>query len=264
MEAESLFNSDSFSLSKNFSNVVDADMFPTRTVEFQILLRVVVSVSSILSVIGSIAIILSYALIKELKTLARHTLVCLAIADLLLNVSGLLGIVSEVSALDPDESSTLAHVDKNSSLGNWCKTQAAVLVFGTESSILWTVGVAVYMFALVVVQPKVRRWGVILVAILHVVCWGVPFILTLWLLLAGFLWFDSAATPGFCAIVGRTTHTNNSVQHTSPELYPIIVGYEIWIYITFVVLPVLYIALSCYIRKNVSCSLFSGLLNIVL
>ena len=147
-------------------------------------------------------------------------------------MSGLLGIVSKVSALEPhDESDTLEH--KNSPLGNWCKTQAAGLVFGTESSILWTMGVAIYMFTLVVVQPKMKKWGLLLVTVLHILCWGIPFILTLWLLLAGFLWFDSAATPGFCAIVGRTTHANKTVEHHNPELYPIIVGYEMWLYIAF-------------------------------
>ena len=230
---------------ENFSVVVDSKeiFFPTKTVQFQILLKVVVSVSCLLSIIGSIAIILSYAFFKEMRTLARHTLVCLSIADLLLNLSGFLGIVTEVSSLE---------AALHSPLGNWCKTQAAVLVFGTESSIMWTIGVAVYMFVLVVVQPKMQRWGLKLVVVLHFVCWGIPFILTLWLLLDGYLWYDSAATPGFCAIVGRSTHDNVSAGDEQPELYPIIVGYEIWLYITFIVLPALYVTLSYHVRTKVT------------
>ena len=247
MEEDYLYDNEGLSFD-NFSIVVDTKeiFFPTKTVQFQTLLKVVVSVSCLLSIIGSTAIILSYAFFKEMRTLARHTLVCLSIADLLLNLSGFLGIVTKVSSLKADQFAL------HSPLGNWCRTQAAVLVFGTESSIMWTVGVAVYMFVLVVVQPKTQRWGLKLVVVLHFVCWGIPFVLTLWLLLDGYLWFDSAATPGFCAIIGQSTHDNVSATDEQPKLYPIIVGYEIWLYITFIVLPALYVTLSCHVRTKVT------------
>ena len=79
MEAEEslydAYNSDLFdSITFNISTA-EKIIFPTRTIEFQILLRVVVSISSILSIIGSTSIILSYAFMKELRTLARHTIV---------------------------------------------------------------------------------------------------------------------------------------------------------------------------------------------
>lgn len=35
-------------------------------------------------------------------------------------------------------------------------------------------------------------------------------------------------------------------------LMPQIVGYEVWLYLTFVVLPVLYIWIRCYIRVKVN------------
>ena len=57
-----------------------------------------------------------------------------------------------------------------------CTAQAAFSVFGTESSILWTIAVAVYLFVI-----AFSRWPIVaklLVHVLHVTCWGVPFIIT--------------------------------------------------------------------------------------
>lgn len=226
--------------------------FPTKIKEFQTLLKVIISITSFLSVLGSMAIIVTYLFLKEM--MARHTfLIYLSIADLFITLSSLLGILTQVSSLDSSKHRSTISSSTNSALGNWYKVQVAVQVFETESSILWTMGVAVNMFALAVVKPKVYRWGIKLVVVLHLVFWVIPFILTLWLLLAGFLWYDSDATPGFCAIVGRSTHHNSTMDIDQSQQYPIIVGYEMWLYLAFIVLLVLYITLSCYICKKVGC-----------
>ena len=66
---------------------------------------------------------------------------------------------------------------ENGTVPYWlCTAQAAFSVFGTESSILWTIAVAVYLFVI-----AFSRWPIVaklLVPVLHVTCWGIPFIIT--------------------------------------------------------------------------------------
>lgn len=230
-------------------NINDSEsiFFPTHTKEFRTILTVVVAITSILSVIGSLLIITTFAFFKEIRTLARQVLVCLSVADLIVATASLLGLLTDFSSKFEDGKTPKHH------LRNWCKTQAAFHVFATESSILWTIAVAVYMFVLVVVQPSRHKWGVKLVAVFHIVCWGIPFLPTFWLAIDGYLGYDSAATPGFCAIVGN--HTKMGFHLTTEDgrvVYPIIIGYEIWLYIAFIVLPILYISVRCRVRIKVS------------
>ena len=66
---------------------------------------------------------------------------------------------------------------ENGTVPYWlCTAQAAFSVFGTESSILWTIAVAVYLFVIAFSSwPTVAK---LLVPVLHVACWGIPFIIT--------------------------------------------------------------------------------------
>lgn len=226
-----------------FNSTVNAS---ANTLDFKILLTIAVSVTSLLSLIGSLAIILTFVFFKEIRTLGRQLLVCLSVADCLVAVASLLGLWTDFSS----------KVGKSTSIAlfNWCKTQAAVHVFGTESSILWTMAVAIYVFVLVVVQPRwPQNWGIKLVSLLHVLCWGIPFVLTLWLAIAGYLGYDLAATPGFCAIVGERMSSLAYQFHEGDfVVYPIVIGYEIWLYLAFITLPVLYISVRCSVQLKVN------------
>ena len=66
---------------------------------------------------------------------------------------------------------------ENGTVPYWpCTAQAAFSVFGTESSILWTIAVGVYLFVI-----AFSRWPTVaklLVPVLHIACWGIPFIIT--------------------------------------------------------------------------------------
>ncbi len=73
---------------------------------------------------------------------------------------------------------TLPHADyftdsTSGPTGKWyCTTQAFFSVFGTDSSILWTIAVAIYMFVIVVPQkPAIAK---ALIPVFYIVCWGVP------------------------------------------------------------------------------------------
>ena len=59
------------------------------------------------------------------------------------------------------------------------------------------------------------------------------------------LGFQPGGDPAFCGILG--TETVNSTE-TQRIVYPIIIGYEVWNYLAFLVLPVLYVSVRCKIR----------------
>lgn len=59
--------------------------------------RVSVGISSTLSVLGAFAIILSYAAYPELRTIARQLLLNLSIADILVSLAFLLGLIQNSS-----------------------------------------------------------------------------------------------------------------------------------------------------------------------
>jgi len=57
--------------------------------------------------------------------------------------------------------------------------------------------------------------------------------------------FQPGGDPAFCGILGTVT-VNSTTKHIA---YPIIVGYEMWNYLAFLVLPVLYVSVRWRIRS---------------
>ena len=70
------------------------------------------------------------------------------------------------------------------------------------------------------------------------------------LILVLFTSSDHACISGWCYV--KWVHgTTLGPAGDDRYLMPQIVGYEIWLYLTFFVLPVLYIWIRCYIRVKV-------------
>ncbi len=68
----------------------------------------------------------------------------------------------------------------------------------------------------------------------------------------------SSPHPGWCYVKwvhGSTPGPSGDDRYLMPQ----IVGFEIWLYLTFIVLPILYIWIRCYIRVKVGtviCKIF--------
>lgn len=216
---------------------------PTETHAYHVALRVVVGTTCTLSIIGAGLIILTYLFFTDIRTLARQLLVMLSIADLIIAVANLTGVLTSSPYSHQDHTAT----DLSEESHRWCTVQAAFAVFGAESSTLWTIAVAIYMFIIIVLRkPRAARK---IIPFFYLVCWGVPLVLTIWLGVDGFLGYEVGATPGFCAIRG-TKPISNTTSKT--VVYPIIIGYDMWIYTAFIVLPILYTAIKCHVRVKVS------------
>ena len=55
-----------------------------------------------------------------------------------------------------------------------------------------------------------------------------------------------------CGIRGSAHPNENG---TTEEVFPIIVGYEVWNYLAFILLPVLYVVIRCKLKRTVSVSI---------
>ncbi|KAL8570827.1 hypothetical protein ACOMHN_006976 [Nucella lapillus] len=137
------------------------------------------TVSSSLSIVGSIVIIGTHIAYRNLRTTGRAMLVQLSVADMLTALGNLLGV--------------LWYLFRDSGILNhsmaYCVTQSAWTIFSSIASFLWTVAIAVTMcVAIVRHRPSTadRNWKVFVF-----VCWGLPAVVTVIALSCGVLGYDS-------------------------------------------------------------------------
>ena len=229
-------------------------MLPTESREYLLVLGIAQGTVSVLSVLGCLLIITTYLAFKEIRTAAaaRHLIFCLAIADLVIAVAGILGVA--VIAFYDVEDLERSDVEPV----GLCKAQAALMVFGTNSAILWTIALAVYMFVVVVLKKP--AFAKKLVYLFHAVCWTVPLGLMTWLAIVNYLGYEY----GLCFIDADGTSnatalasSGGSSGEEGPENkedrihYAAVIGYELWLCVAFVVLPLLYVSIYCYVRVKV-------------
>ena len=160
-------------LDTNFSNVSD-DCTPTLAFQpvFILALRICVSITSILSMLGASLIIGTFIAFKSLRTKARQLLVQLSIADFLLALSHLVGVNLNLPRFASRICSNRLETDYNITGDAFCEVQAGISIFSTLGSFFWTVAVALYLLTIIVFEkPKVGKY---LTYLSYVVCWGVP------------------------------------------------------------------------------------------
>lgn len=196
--------------------------------------KIAISITSVLSIIGASFIIFSYVAFRKIRTQTRQLLVNLSIADLVLALSSLIG------ALVYYGNARLKEATQGSDkLQQMCAAQAAFTMFGALSTMFWTVAIAFYLVVLVILH-KQTSW--VLVAVLYVVCWGIPGVLTIWLGVSDHLGLHRGATNGFCAIVPGVNSSNP---------YIVVVGYDMWLYLAFILLPAFYVTLQYKLQVSI-------------
>ena len=159
-------------------------------------MRIGVGICSTLSIVGAFTIILSYSAFPELRTIARQFLLNLSIADLVLSLAFIFGLIQNASKLclskndllyiilnaetfdDPYDTSSTT----NASSPYWlCEVQAFFIIFCSDASILWTISVGIYFFVTIALQRP--RHAKRLLPVFYLVSWGVPLSIVMWLLL---------------------------------------------------------------------------------
>ena len=210
--------------------------------------RIVVSATSSLSVIGAILVILSYVCVASLRSQARAILVNLSLMDLGVGCANLVG-----SAVDFNRFyyNYTARVDLDPGpYQKWsCQVQATVAMFCSNASVMWTVGLAVYMYLLVF-----RNWNEnvrVFMPITYALSYILPLGLCTWLWSTGRLGYAPYDSSGWCTL--RTMDP----QTRKPDLFASVMAYDLWVYLALILLPSIYVAIFLRLKFGVSVHAFS-------
>ncbi len=223
----------------------------------------IVGIVCLLSVLGSVLIILSFVCFMQLRSRARQILVHISIMDLgvgLVNLTGSLVYFDQYfdqmspsnCTLSPNSvfSSSL-QIDPTTEPLIWCPQsllvrdlciiQAFLAVYFTLGSVFWSNCLTFYLyFRIVYVNSK-------LVTYVFRFSWFVsycfPLLITTWLLLTGRLGFSPYESEGWCSIIMDNPSTEER------NLFVSTFGYNIWIGITFIVIPLLSLAIYLHVKK---------------
>ncbi|XP_071944385.1 G-protein coupled receptor 157-like [Antedon mediterranea] len=180
--------------------------------------------SCILSAIGSILIILTFIIWRDLRTKTRELLVYLSVTTFFVSVSYAYGIIEDFHS---------------NPMG--CTVQSAITTFSETSSFFWTVAIAMYLYALVAQSSQVVMNR--LVWLFHFVCWGVPLITVIVAVSFGALGYDDSYTSvGWCWV-------DLDVKHRI--MWMLLVG-KMWEIASYFILPLLYILIKRKFKRFVS------------
>lgn len=196
----------------------------------EVTLRVVVGVTCFFAIIGTLIIILSYCLDKEIRTKSRQILVHLSVADMGVALANLIGVIvyfdqyirectADMDVLTPSNSednithSYSAHIHVScKALYGLCKAQAFVAGFSTLASVLWTQILAVYIYCLVILPNYVNsKIYTKIVYFAYVFCWGMPLLVCFWLIFTGKQSTDNFFTHGemYLIVLSKSSHSYN-------------------------------------------------------
>eukprot|EP00731_Ephydatia_muelleri_P012275 Em0006g1169a len=196
--------------------------------------RVVVGIVCVLTILGSVVIIVSFLCFRSLRSKARLILLHLSVMDLAVGASNLIGLLVFYRYYDVSSSSFPPPLD------GFCKFQAFVAEYATLSSVLWTVSLAVYMYVLVspamVALTLDKTFPTRFVWASCAVSYGLPFVVTLWLLATGRLGYSPEDSAGWCTVVTYNNATGKD------DTYVSLIGYDLWMYLAIFLITVLYVA----------------------
>ena len=206
-------------------------------------IMICVGTASCLSILGAGLVIVTFFAYPELRTILRQIILNISISDLICAVTNLVGIsinfYNYVDGTPQQFSSSVYHYV--------CVVQAACRVFGTDASILWIMGMAVYMFVVVVVKRP--QLGDRQLPAYYIICWGLPAVITCVFGGLGWLGFEPFTTPGWCDI--RATLPLNSSNNSTYTVVPVVIRYTLFLYISFIILPPMFIAIRCSLSRMV-------------
>ena len=203
-------------------------------------LKIICGIVCVLSILGSLAIIITYALLKEIRSKARELLVHISVMDITYTIANFVGMMIHYRDHMPDNNCTSCNSSGSEDYETICKAQAFVAIYGTVGSVLWTLALAVYLYYRIVScdDNVTKRLG----RILYVVCYALPLYVSLWLLLDHHMGYphDVLSGAGWC-----------SVRDGTKELV-VLMTYDIWIWLGIIILIPLYLVIHVHIREQVS------------
>lgn len=213
-------------------------------------IRIVSGITCSASILGSILIILSYLCFKKLRTRVREILVHLSVTDAGVATANLVGIAVYFDSYYTIKCDQNGHVYElippREYIDNLCRSQAFFAIYFTLSSILWTVSLAIYLYFILVHHGTQKAKYFLVFA--YFFCYGMPLMLSLWALLTDRLGYSPYNSAGWCTVI-----LVNPKRPHQRDIFMGVIGYDMWIYVALVLVPVLYLAIKTFLREEVSC-----------
>ena len=262
---------------------VDDDQCAGYVTEFEsdaveIALSVVQGVVTVLSIIGSVLLILSHVILQPLRRSKSRILIThLAVASFLQAFPNLLAVFMDFRTrfrIDPSVTnhttnvteSLISCVETRQVLDYservycyLCVYQGFVSLIGTLSTVFWTVCICIHYFILVSCQNnKLARY---MTYAYYVIAWLAPLGICLWLLFHNWLGFKPTYSTVNCGI--RTDcvphhhpyqYSENSTSYDADNwnrTIEVLFGLKLWQLLAFLTIPCLFIAIRCKKRKHV-------------
>ena len=199
---------------------------------------IISAVACILSMIGSLAIILTFVLVKAIRSKARELIVHLSLMDLTYSTANFVGLwLRYDNPLTNNNSSTYSSTYWT--YDDVCIVQAFIAVYGTIGSVLWTLGLAVYLYYRIVSRDNVLTRRVVIV--LYILCYSLPLYVSVWLLVKKGLGYSKSLFSG-----GGWCSVNDNIDPLE-----IFMTYDIWMWLGIIILIPLYFLIHIHITDEV-------------
>lgn len=217
-----------------------------------------------LSIFGAALIIVSYACFKELRSRGRQILTHISIMDLGVALSNLVGSAvyfdqyysyqpmsnctfhpspvyppsPKYPVFTPDQ---LVLCPRSLAIKDLCILQASFALYFTLGSIFWSSCLSVYLyFRIVYTASNFAKYAFRFSCILS---YAAPLLLTVWLLLTGRLGYSPFESAGWCSIILFDPSSNRR------DIFASVFGYNLWIFVTFILVPLLSLAVHIHVKK---------------
>ena len=218
--------------------------------------RVTVGITCLLSMIGATLVMVSFLCFKTMRSPTRLILFNIAIMDFLVAFSNFFGDVGgfesyyiNTTALhstclkDGVYPSVAILQSPPSYINSMCISQAFLALYSTLGSVLWTNGLAVYLYFSI--SHSGTRKGLLSLALSFIISYFMPLGICLWALLTHKLGYSPYNAASWCALIIYNPETD------TVDKYVAIFGYNLWIYLTMFLTVVIYIGLRLYLADQV-------------
>ena len=199
-------------------------------------------ISCTLSVLGSVLIILTFLVLKDMRTGSQKIVTLLAIADLISAVGYIIGAANYLHHHRTDGTSS-----KSQDCGSFdkiCMGQATVTTYSSLVSFLWTVILAFYFF-LIIVFKRVKVASQLMI-LYNVIAWGAPLLIVVPLLGFKKLGYAHYAASNWCYVRGNP---HSPLDHDWEAILLILVAGKFWEILSYIVVTVLYAVIIAFMSK---------------
>lgn len=192
-------------------------------------------ISSTISCIGSLLILLVYALFEDVRsTTAQKIVTLLAIADLITALGYITGSANFLVHFNGTNGCDVFEVT--------CEVQSAITSWSSLCSFAWTFILAAH-FYLLIVRGRARL-SFRLLPLYHALAWGLPLLVIIPIAASRKLGYAPYAASNWCYV--RDTSTSHPSGIT---LFIFFMAGKLWEIAAYVVVPILYVIITVHLTR---------------